>query len=142
MKVPFTYHTGHSTWPMHVTDKIHPTVAMPKTTTWQLLLLLHEFMVVTYRGKLQTNTGCYEGRTLQPGADPLGENSVVLDNRVLYWRMETFDPHALPAGVQTKQTLSRAVWQYIPKSLKCTNLHTGSSTSRHWPKTQLRWAPN
>lgn len=69
---------------------------------------------------------------------PPGANSAVLDTGVLYWRTETFDPHALPAGVQTQQTLSRADWQYLQKAFKCTNFHAGSSTSRHLPKDTIR----
>lgn len=100
---------------MHVMDRMHPALAMGKPAAWRLPLLVRELMVTTYRGELQTNTGRYEGGgALRPGTAPGGERCCFGNGGVgglLYWRMETFDPHALPAGVQTEQTLSRADWQ-------------------------------
>lgn len=99
-------------------DRMQPALAMGKPATWRLPLLVRELMVTTYRGELQTNTGRYEGGGPPAWHSPRGP-TVLFWTRgaggegVLYWRMETFDPHALPAGVQTEQTLSRADWQAI-----------------------------
>lgn len=75
----FTCHTRHPTRPMHVTDRMHPALAMGKPATWRLRLSVRELMVTTCKGELQTNTGRYEGGGPSGLEQPPGANSAILD---------------------------------------------------------------